>query len=592
MKPQFLLLCLFSSLLFAGEHQSYIPHFTTKVGEWNTQLNLVNPNSVSASVELTAHRNDGAPLGSAQVHLPPYGATTQAVETLFGGLDAENGWISLNCNRANLDGLMVFTNLVTGGTSSVPLLKDADASLVLPLLDNSDDAISGLVVTNPSAEAVTLELSLVNHADGSTQTAQETLEAGARLIGITADVFGNDLPESASLRVLANGPVTGFALSFRNEMQQIVAVPAEVHDPGKLPVLTDGLRTLREQFGVASMSAGLDPADGDPLVANAGLANLEAAESMSPTHSADIGSITKTFVATLFLMYEEEGLITLQDTLSTWMPDFPKGDEITLRMMLEHTSGIFNYTSSDTYIEDLIDSYDTDLKMAPQRLVDYALAEGDGGFSFEPGSSWGYSNTNYILLGMIAEAVGNTTLESQLRSRILDPLNMDHTYLAGEENVPGRATQYLEDDDGELIPITGHLDMTWAWAAGAMASTPEDLMVFARALFTGQLISQASLDKMTTPEGPAIDAEYGLGLAVAEINGEPFWGHSGGTYGGTAFLAWLPERGASFANQITTSSDEDGFTELLVGTYITLTDQAQSKVAVDDASLKRLLLLR
>ena len=572
-----ILFVLSSSLALAGENRSYLPHFTNKTGEWETSIALTNPNSTSARMVLNAYDEEGQHLGETTLRLAPYAGLNQTLAELFGELSSDTGWLRLDSDRDNTTGLLTFRNVATNATTSLPLDGRSGTHLTLPLLENQADKISGLVLTNTSESLVNLTLTLSDLDSDAVYTSPQTLAAGAKLKGIAADFFEIDVPDRAWLGVAADGPITGFALTFQDDFKQIIAVPADFSDPGLLPELQSKLDGVFEAYQVPAMSAGVWAADKDPSVATNGKADLASDEALGPEHSANIGSITKVFTATLILMLEEEGKLSLSDPLSNWL-SYPRADEVTLNMLLNHTSGIFNYTNNGLMWEEVNAALDNPVAIPPEDLLAYARTSGNGGYSFDPGSDWGYSNTNYILLGMIIEAIEGD-LAQQLHARIFEPLGMSRSFLAGAEAVPGRAMQYI-DDDGDPVEVSKLIHMSWAWAAGAIVSTPEDLMTFSRALFGGQLLTQTSLDKMTTPTGQAIDETtptgqaikegYGLGLVIGKIEGQPAYFHGGGAFGGVALMGYLTDRGEPFATQITMAVENGELTSLIQATVSTL----------------------
>jgi len=529
----------------AQDHMSYLPHFTQTAGKWNTVLNLTNPDSVSAQISIEAWSVDGEKLDTAELSLAPTRGMSSSVQDLFPNLTQDKGWLTITSSQEAVKGVMMFSDITTGGESGLPLIRETGSNWVLPMLENGDERQSGFVTTNLSAEPTVLTLTLTS-LDASFKKV-ETVQLGARskLVSMLSGIFGDDIPQQGRLQIDSDSDLAAFALTFKNGTQQIIAVPGEAWNPGLLPAIqADVTRFYSNVVGDAGITMGIQLADKKPVVGAAGDADVRGV-AMAPDSIADIGSITKTFVAALTLLLKEEGLLSLDDTLEQWITGIPNGEEITIRQMLSHTSGIYNYTNSPTFGADWGASIQagTPLIQTPQDLVDYALAEEP---LFEPGSSWEYSNTNFVLLGMIIEKATGESFTHQLRTRLLDPLGLKNTYMAGTEAVPNRARRYL--DEGELLDVTDISHMSWAWAAGAMASTPEDLMKWADALYGGQVLSEASLTEMKTPARPSGQgASYGLGTLILNLNGKTAYGHDGATEGGLAFFMWVPEDGESLA---------------------------------------------
>jgi len=252
-----------------------------------------------------------------------------------------------------------------------------------------------------------------------------------------------------------------------------------------------------------------------------------------------IGSVTKSFVATVVLQLVGEGRLRLDDNLERWLPGLvPGGEQITARHLLNHTSGLYNYTD---------DLPEPPRRFRPRELV--AIATGHKPL-FAPGTQFSYSNTNYILAGLVVERVTGQRLAAQLQKRIFQPLGLDDTELpATERRITGAHVRgyappdedwRVSDGPGGLVDVT-EMDTSWAWAAGAMVSTTTDLARFYQALLGGQLLTPELLKEMRT----TVDASqaghgtrYGLGLEVLRPGcGVELWGHGGSLegYGTTAF---------------------------------------------------------
>ena len=216
-----------------------------------------------------------------------------------------------------------------------------------------------------------------------------------------------------------------------------------------------------------------------------------------------VGSVTKTFTATIVLELVEEGALRLDSTLEDHVPGvIPSGDEITIRQLLQHRSGIVNVTEYASWLERALRSRST-------RPIDTLRFAGSKALAFEPGSQGSYSNTNYIALGLVIEKVTGHSYAQELEQRILKPLRLDHTELPG--------TRRLTDlDDSGYNPRV-------PWAAGAIVSNAHDLSRFYSALLSGRILSTATLATMKK----TVD-RLGLGLFPTELPCGRFWGHPGG----------------------------------------------------------------
>jgi D-alanyl-D-alanine carboxypeptidase len=260
-------------------------------------------------------------------------------------------------------------------------------------------------------------------------------------------------------------------------------------------------------------------------------------EPMRPDHVLRLGSVTKTFVAATVLQLASEGALGLDDPLETWVPGFPGGAQITVRQMLSHSSGIFNYTAAP--------SFSADLEAAPQKvwppqqLVDIAAANPP---YFPPGQGWQYSNTNFILLGMIIESATDSDAAVVLRTRLLDPLALSSTSLDGEEPLAGdlaRGYDVARNDVTELF------DLSTAWTAGAMVGTAGDTANWALSLYTGTALDEASRREMleSTVETGMPGVRYGLGVLELDASaaGAQTWGHTGDIAGYRTQMFYFPE---------------------------------------------------
>ncbi|MEU4561791.1 serine hydrolase domain-containing protein [Actinoplanes sp. NPDC023936] len=262
-----------------------------------------------------------------------------------------------------------------------------------------------------------------------------------------------------------------------------------------------------------------------------------------------VGSITKTFVATVILQLAGERRLRLDDTLDRWLPGaIPNGARITIRNLLQHTSGIFDYTEAlFASIDDVLAArYRT---FRPEELVALAAARPP---VFEPGTSWSYSNTNYILLGLIVRKVTGRAYGREVDRRILRPLRLRGTEVPGTDvTIDGPHAHGYEpiERDGEIVPLDfTDLNPSMAQSAGEMVSTTADLNRFYRALLGGRLLRRPQLTEMLA--NPVGEAAYGLGIYQQILpGGQILWGHSGGIFGYLSYSFSTPDA----ATQLTVS---------------------------------------
>ncbi len=260
-----------------------------------------------------------------------------------------------------------------------------------------------------------------------------------------------------------------------------------------------------------------------------------------------VGSITKTFVSTVMLQLVGEGKVRLDEPVANHLPQFGLDRRITVRMTLQHTSGLFNYTGEvnpdgstepgipldgQAFIDRQFHTYQ------PRELVKVSLAKPP---RFEPGAGWSYSNTNYILAGLLIEKVTGGGYADQVRHRILRQLGLRDTIIPGTwPGIPGPYAHgyYTYQDKGATKTVdVSRVNPTWASSAGEIISTTADLDRFIKALQTGKLLSPALLGEMRKWLPLGGGTSYGLGLQELETPcGTKVSGHTGGMHGYHSYL--------------------------------------------------------
>jgi D-alanyl-D-alanine carboxypeptidase len=305
------------------------------------------------------------------------------------------------------------------------------------------------------------------------------------------------------------------------------------------------LRALEEERSareIPGMSAVVIFPDGSRWTAAIGEADLGRGRPVEIDTPFVVGSITKTFVAALVLQLAEEGVLTLDDRLDRWLPGRPGAGEISLRQLLNHTSGVFNYFEHPRYNSTVFggpqESWTPDEILAGFRRPGH----------FAPGAGFHYSNTGYILLGLVIEAATGSTLGDELRSRFFEPLDMRNTYFQGDGPPPRSAAQgYLRrqsghreiSDGSEYRPTTSAA--TVAWAAGGVVSSAEDIATWARALYGGNVLQPASLAQMIDVGAtPHAAGTYGLGTRTRVFSGARAFGHTGSLRGFMGAMWHMP----------------------------------------------------
>jgi len=272
-----------------------------------------------------------------------------------------------------------------------------------------------------------------------------------------------------------------------------------------------------------------------------GLADAEFDVPANADTAFRIGSITKQFTAALVLRLIEQGKVSLDDPLAKHVPDFPTaGKTVTVRQLLDHTSGIKSYTSLGAAWE----------KTQPLELTHDELLGLVAGkpFDFEPGTDWRYNNTGYYLLGVLLEKVTGKPYAQLIQDEIAGPLGLGRTrYDSNSDLIKNRAQGY-EHRDGKL-GNDAPLGLSQPGAAGALLSTGGDLVRWSTALCDGKVISNDSYARMTQttvlPNGR--DTRYAFGLGRDQFAGKARIHHGGGINGFNSFLFWLPEAGLHVA---------------------------------------------
>jgi D-alanyl-D-alanine carboxypeptidase len=259
----------------------------------------------------------------------------------------------------------------------------------------------------------------------------------------------------------------------------------------------------------------------------AGFADLSGHVAMRAADRYRIASLTKTFVAVVILQLEAEGRLRIDDPVDRWLPGLvPNGAAITLRELLNHTSGLFDYTEDPAFGDALLAA--PTRTWTPRELLPYAFAHPP---FFAPGTNWHYSNTNFILLGLVAEAVANKPLGELLQERIFTPLGLASTSFPIGIEIDGTfAHGYLSLNGSPLIDVTPAYSPTSAWAAGGIVSNAGDVTAFYRALLNGKLLPAAQLKEMKTIAPVA--GTYGLGIDSTITRCGRAFGHRGD------FTAW------------------------------------------------------
>lgn len=331
----------------------------------------------------------------------------------------------------------------------------------------------------------------------------------------------------------------------------------------RLQTKLDDLRAKAEFPGV---SVGFVLADGRSVGVASGLADVENKVPLTPGNRLLAGSIGKTFVAAVVLQLAEEGAIGLDDRLEKWIgtePWFgrlPNAKELTLRSMLNHTAGLPEYFEQKGFAEAI--KADPDRVWQPAELVAYVL---DMKPLFPVGKGYSYTDTDYILVGLVAERVVKKPLFAEIDRRLLKPLSLAGIVPSDRRVVPGLVPGYAGPrnplgfagrtvNDGRLVT-----NPQFEWAGGGLATTPEDLARWAKALYEGRAFRQkATLESMLTGvdagngRGGGRGVRYGLGVQMRLTKWGASYGHGGWFPGYLSEVAYFPDHKVAIAVQFNT----------------------------------------
>ncbi|HEX8866282.1 MAG TPA: serine hydrolase domain-containing protein, partial [Lentzea sp.] len=271
------------------------------------------------------------------------------------------------------------------------------------------------------------------------------------------------------------------------------------------------------------------------FTARSGKADLNSDEPVPLDGRFRVGSITKTFVSTVLLQLAGEGKVDLDAPVVRYLPGLVDS-RITVRQVLQHTSGLYNYTNALPLSPDEFEKIRYK-HWEPAELLALSTSKP---LDFEPGTKWDYSNTNYVVAGLLVEKLTGRPYEKAVEQRILKPLRLKDTELPGDNaNIHGPHARAYWTVAGKPSEIT-RLNPSVAWAAGEMISTTRDLDTFVTALADGELLKPAQQKEIS--KTTAVSPDYGLGLFVQTLPcGTTVWGHSGGIPGYSSQMLTTPD---------------------------------------------------
>ena len=351
-------------------------------------------------------------------------------------------------------------------------------------------------------------------------------------------------PSSGTATAVSARAITPAQLAIRGRLQ---ATLDSIHAAGRFPGITAGV-VLEDgtAFGLAS-----------------GLADTALRIPMKPSDRLLQGSVGKTYVSAVALQLVNEGKIALDDKVAThlgmepWYGRLANGADITIRQLMNHTSGVVRYEFKPEFTRDLTAS--PDRSWTPPELIAYLL---DAPAPFAAGQGWEYSDSNYILLGMIIERVTGNRYYDEMRRRILEPLQLRNTVPSDSRLIPGLAQGYAGPNNpfgGADAMISGGrfaINPQFEWTGGGIASTSEDLARWAKALYEGRGIPPALMPQAidgVPARGLGREARYGLGVILRPTTLGMTWGHSGFFPGYLTEVMYFPDTKVAIAVQVNTS---------------------------------------
>jgi D-alanyl-D-alanine carboxypeptidase len=364
---------------------------------------------------------------------------------------------------------------------------------------------------------------------------------------VMEDIMDRIVSRRATLAFAPGLLLAASLMRFDSALARSVATPIAA-TPGATDRLT-ALLNASVDSGIPGVVLRAQAKGKQPIYAAAGLANMEESTPISIRDRFRIYSVTKTFTATVVLQLVDENVLSLDDTVTKWLSDpevldIPNTDTITLRQLLNHTSGIYDYFDDDSpFINDafLGENADWSKIWTPLELLTYAGAENHAPYN-EPGIASHYANTNYVLIGLIVEEATGNRFADELQKRILTPLKLTETSLPQDVPIITGTVDGYHSLEGELVNLTAS-NASWAWTAGGMVSTLDDLATFSAAAFSGSLLSPESFAEMVTfvPEKPGAQWGWGFGIYRRDSPAGTMMAMDGESAGFSSAMVWLPD---------------------------------------------------
>jgi D-alanyl-D-alanine carboxypeptidase len=363
----------------------------------------------------------------------------------------------------------------------------------------------------------------------------------ALLAVLSASAFAQVLPPTGtpSLEIWGAKPLPG---------QSTFSTLSDTSLPARLQAALEATYNLTPSYDKHGVSASVIVPGRSQWTGAAGTA--DGISPMSPTLSFEIGSCTKTFVAALILQLRDEGKLSLSDSIHKYLSSFPNVDStITIEQLLDHSSGLYDYLNDDPSQRLLVDAYfnDPTKVWAPKEILDSFV----GPENFKPGKGYRYSNTDFLLLGLIADSVTHSSATGEIHKLFLSKLGLTHTLCSWEDSIPTNfphnysAYNPATQSSVDYYSIDKTAQLTEVNTAGGMVSIPAELAQWSEALYTGQILSSTSTKQMLNPGSfhQLTDGFYynlGTMLEGQAYDGQLIYGHFGSMVGFVTGMATIP----------------------------------------------------
>ena len=370
---------------------------------------------------------------------------------------------------------------------------------------------------------------------------------------------------------IANGALDALLASLAITLLFCVSIvscsPAAHSDPDPTALFQAELDALREEYGFPGATAAYVLSDGTAGVVATGLSDIEAGVGMSTSSRMLAASIGKTFVSATVLALAQEARLGLDDRISLWLSDepwfarLPNNESITIRHLLTHSAGIPNHVDEPVFAAAFTENWaKPGTPFSPEMLIEFVL---DQPALFAAGEGWSYSDTGYLLLGLIIEEVAERSYYKEVKARFLDPLDLSLTSPSDRRDLPGLAAGYMAADNVFGLPAKTTVDdgrMAWSpaieWTGGGLASNSLDLANWAKALFEGRAMEGPYLDDLLLAikiSDAMPDVSFGAGVGIHKTGPIGRWySHGGWIPGYSSSLRYYPEHRVAIAFQINT----------------------------------------